>query len=94
MLTRIRETVFHGVIYGFGQTLSSAVGFLLIPLYTQYLTPSDYGIIALLHISMTLVIAIFGLGLSTAIFRSYYDYDGAEERKMVVSTTFYTEIVR
>ena len=42
--------VFSG-IYGLGNYGVKLIGFLLIPLYTRYLSPSDYGVIALVAIS-------------------------------------------
>ncbi len=90
MLQKIKETAIHGMVYGVGQTLSQAVGFLLIPLYTSQLATGEYGVYALLNISMTVLVALFRLGLSSALFRSYYHYDSEEKRTIVVSTTFYT----
>lgn len=90
MLNKLKETAFHGIIYGVGQTLSQAVGFILIPLYTRYLSPEEYGIWALLSVTTAVLVAIFGMGLLSALFRSYYLYDSEEQRRVVVSTTFYT----
>ncbi|MCD6385462.1 oligosaccharide flippase family protein, partial [Candidatus Sumerlaeota bacterium] len=90
MLNKLKETAFHGLIYGVGQTLSQAVGFILIPLYTRYLSTEEYGVWALLSVTTSVLVAIFGMGLLSALFRSYYLYDTEEERRVVVSTTFYT----
>jgi len=90
MFSKVKETVIHSAIYGLGQTFSSMVGFLLIPIYTQHLSTSEYGINALLITSILLIRGTLGLGLNSALFRSYYEYDTEAERKVVVSTTFYT----
>ncbi len=89
MLKKIKETAIHGAVYGVGQAVSQAVGFLLIPLYTQHLSTSEYGLWALLSLAITVLVAIFGLGLNSALFRSYYLYDNESDRKKVVSTSFY-----
>ena len=48
------------------------IGFLLIPIYTRYLTPQDYGIVALVT-SVTAFLSIFYLlGLPSAIRRFYF----------------------
>jgi len=83
----VRETFTHGLIYGIGQTLASAAGFLLIPLYTNYLNSAEYGVLTLLTTTATVLTAIFVLGLNSALFRSYYDYDDAGQRGVVVSTS-------
>ena len=61
----------------------------MIPIYTRYLTPSDYGLLALLGVVGSILSSTIRMGLGSALFRSYYDYDDEEKRRMVVSTTFF-----
>lgn len=51
-----------------------AVNFLLIPLFTRYLTPGDYGTISLAEIIATTLAAFCGLELDTAVRRLYFHY--------------------
>ena len=46
-----RKILKHSAIYGVGTALTKAVGFLMIPIYTRYLTPADYGIFELLNLT-------------------------------------------
>jgi O-antigen/teichoic acid export membrane protein len=85
---KVKETFVHGVVYGLGEVATKLVGFILIPLYTSHLSTSDYGILALLTICGSIGLSIFGLGLNSALFRSYYDYKEEKERRVVVSTAF------
>lgn len=39
-----KPTASQAAVYGLGQILSRFVSFLLLPVYTQILTPADYGI--------------------------------------------------
>jgi len=78
----------HSIIYGFGVVVSQVVGFFLIPVYTRYLTPSDYGTLELLQVTASVLGVIFVMGLNSALFRSYFLYDDAENKKKVVSTVF------
>ncbi len=39
----------HYSVYGLTNMLSRLVGFLMIPLYTSYITPADYGVMELLR---------------------------------------------
>jgi O-antigen/teichoic acid export membrane protein len=75
MLKKIKELLKDVSFYGLSQVLSQAISFLLLPLYTQYLSPSDYGILALLGI----ITSVFGplslLGVNGALFR----YVGGEK---------------
>ena len=87
ILTEIRKLLSHSVIYGLGNYATRVVGFFLIPVYTRYLLPADYGILALANMIGNLLFVVCNMGQSTAFFRSYYDYDDAEGRQMVVSTS-------
>lgn len=89
--TRLKELRFllkHSSIYGIGTILSQAVSFLLLPLYTRYLTPTDYGILDLLDTTSALIGIVVGLGISTAVSRFYYEKTSEQERSTLVSTAF------
>jgi O-antigen/teichoic acid export membrane protein len=89
LFQKIKEAGSHTIIYGLGSVLQTLTGFVLIPLYTRYYTTDIYGTLSLITICGTLAGAVFYLGASSALARSYYDYDDPEERKRVVSTTLY-----
>jgi O-antigen/teichoic acid export membrane protein len=80
----------HTSIYGAGNLLNKIVGFLLIPFYTHYLTPADYGTLELLDLS----VALFGLAvmmwMNATIVRHYYEYDDWKNRSCVISTALIT----
>lgn len=88
----VKEILKHSTIYGLGNIASKAIGFVMIPIYTRFLTPSDYGIIELLD----LIISILGLILYDliieAVFRFYYKYRDVADRQAVVSTALIMHI--
>ncbi len=86
MYKEIKELFKHFSIYGMGNILRRVVGFLMIPIYTRYLSPQDYGIVNLINIVFTLLGSVIGLHIVDAMMRFYYEYEG-EERKKIVSTT-------
>jgi O-antigen/teichoic acid export membrane protein len=86
---KVKEAGLHTVIYGLGSVLQAVLGFLLIPLYTKYYTPDIYGVLALLTICATLGGSVFYLGASSALARSYYDYEEGLERKKTISTSLF-----
>ena len=51
----------HSVIYGLGGLVSRILAVLLLPLYTRYLSPSDYGKVETL-IALTTVVGIVWVG--------------------------------
>ncbi len=57
------------VIYGGGMIAKRALGFLMIPLYTRYLRPADYGQMEILDLTGFVVAFFIGFGLLYAVFR-------------------------
>ncbi|MFX0116917.1 MAG: lipopolysaccharide biosynthesis protein [Candidatus Hodarchaeota archaeon] len=86
MLEDLKKLIKHTSIYGLGIVLSKAIGFLMIPLYTHYLTPSDYGVLELLDLTITVAGIFIGLGISKSIFRFYYQYKDPLDKREVIST--------
>jgi len=65
-------------IYSLGSILIKSFGFILIPIYTRYLSVEEYGILAILYIILQLVSFVFLLGISTASMRFFFN-SGADE---------------
>ncbi|MEW6127402.1 MAG: oligosaccharide flippase family protein [Acidobacteriota bacterium] len=85
---KIKNTVKHTIIYSIGSFVSSAFGVLLIPLYTRKLRASEYGVLALMMVTLTLVSVVLKFGLNQAFFRHYYDTEDPEHRHRIVGSTF------
>lgn len=73
-------------IYTAGTILRQLVGFIMLPIYTSYLSPADYGIVSLLTISISIFELVLGARFAQAIPRFYYDSDDALVRNRVLST--------
>jgi len=86
MFNEFKKLLKHSLIYGAGAVISKAVGFLMIPVYTRYLTPEDYGILEILTLTSFIITWIFSMGLDSSILRFYFDYDTEKEKKQVIST--------
>ncbi len=79
----------HSAIYGLGGLVSRILAVLLLPLYTRYLSPSDYGKVETL-IALTTVIGIaLRMGIHSAFFRFYFDSPEPEARRLVLRTSFW-----
>jgi O-antigen/teichoic acid export membrane protein len=77
-------------IYGTGQVLLRMVSLLLLPLYTSYLTPADYGISAILGVMTYFLTPIFALGISGALGLVYFGHDDRVERGTTIWSAFAT----
>jgi len=86
MLEEIRKLLKHASIYGVGNVLGKVVGFIMIPFYTHYLMPADYGTLELLDLSLTLVTLVLTMWLNAAVVRHYNDFDTERDRNEAVST--------
>lgn len=65
--------------------LPMAVNFVVLPLFTRYLTPADYGTLALIQSFSAFLPLILGLQVQSSISRFYFDYTG-QEQKVLIST--------
>jgi O-antigen/teichoic acid export membrane protein len=93
MFKKVWGLVSDALTYGASSMLGQILSFLLLPLYTRYLTPEDYGIIALLTIVITLFTPLANLGMTNAIFRRFNTSKTAQERRNVLSTGLYSVLV-
>jgi O-antigen/teichoic acid export membrane protein len=79
----------HSAIYGLGGLVSRFVALLLLPLYTRYLTPADYGAVETLVALAAVLATILRLGIASAFFRFYFDSTDSAHRLRVVRTSFW-----
>src|SRR5438105_14455101 len=89
MLHQIRRLAKHSAIYGLGGIVSRILAVLLLPLYTRYLSPADYGAIETLVALSAVLVTILRAGISSAFFRFYFDSKDEAHRIRVVRTSFW-----
>lgn len=90
---QLKKTVKHSAIYGFGTMLRRLTGLIMLPIYTRYMTPADYGVVELLSMAIEIVSILVGLRISQAMFRYYILEDNADEKRKIVSTVLFTVMV-
>jgi O-antigen/teichoic acid export membrane protein len=61
------------LIYTFSSILSAGIPFLLVPILTRYLSPEQYGQIAMFTIFLTALTAVVGLSVDGAANRRFFD---------------------
>ena len=93
MFSRFGTLLGHTLIYGLGNYGIKVIGFLLIPLYTRYLTTADYGVMSLVSIYTQALFILVNMGQSTSLFRFYYDHDSQEERDRVIASSLWILIL-
>ena len=86
--SEIATALRHAFIYGIGGILVKAMGFLLLPLYTHYLSPRDYGALEILDLSMSLLAMFLNMGITAALLRYHGIADSERAKRKVVGTIF------
>lgn len=75
------QSVFKGSsVYTTGQILTKFLALFLIPLYTRFLTPKDYGIIGYLQVLIIFLSTLLMLGFASAQTRYYYEYSDKQQK--------------
>ena len=74
------------VNYGIGRILPKVIGFFLIPLYTVFLTPHDYGIVALASSLSNCLVILMRFGVPGAVTRFYFDHKEGTQLRDYIST--------
>jgi len=90
MFDIVKNLTKHSLIYGLSTILSRSIGFLLIPLYTHYLTPADYGTLELLDLTSYIVGMLSAMGITNSVMRFYYEFSEQEKREQVISIALVT----
>ena len=73
-------------IYTIGNILPQAAGFFLLPIYTKYLTPTDYGIVSSMQVLSTVFILLFTLSIDKSIYRLYFDHNTEKDKRDYLGT--------
>jgi O-antigen/teichoic acid export membrane protein len=67
-----RQFLKHVTTYGLGYVLTRMTSLFLLPVYTRYLTPADYGCIAILDVTVTILGVVLGSGIQLAVNRIHF----------------------
>ena len=73
-------------LYTLGNILPKVASFFLIPIYSRYLTPSDYGITSSMAVLTMILGILFTLGTERSLNRLYYDFDSAAYKRDFLGT--------
>jgi O-antigen/teichoic acid export membrane protein len=83
----IKEIGSHSAIYSISNILTKALGIILIPVYTAYLTVEDYGIISIVSPLAAALAVFYRFGLRSGYGRFFFDYkDRSKEQKQLLGS--------
>lgn len=87
MLTELKTVSKHTLIYGFGIVMGKAIGFFMIPLYTHYLSPEEYGLLELVDVTGFIIGYFLVVGIDEAILKYYNEAEKQKEKEEYISTS-------
>lgn len=90
MLASLKRLTKHSAVYGIGHIVSRSLGFLLLPIHTNYLEPHSYGLAALLFSALAILNVFFTYGLDTAFLRFFALAEKKEQKCRLFSSAFWT----
>tara|TARA_B100001758_G_C18403416_1_gene610452 strand:+ start:116 stop:1528 length:1413 start_codon:yes stop_codon:yes gene_type:complete len=68
-LSALKKLVNQTAIYGLSSVIGRLLNYLLVPLYTRYFLPEEYGVVTEIYAYVALFIVILTYGMETAFFR-------------------------
>lgn len=80
-------------IYGIGTLLRHMTALVMLPIYTRYLDPADYGAIEMLTMALEIAGILMGLRISQAMFRFYILEENENKKKLIVSTVYVAAVI-
>ena len=89
MFDQIKRLFKHSFIYLIGSALQSLIGFVLIPVYTRYLSPAEYGQLEILNTILLILNIVLSLGFASALMKVHErDSQGEIERRKLIGTMY------
>lgn len=88
---RLKGIASRSFYYGFGSIVGKMVGFIMLPIYTRYLTPSDYGVASFLVMYVTLVQLLFGARMEQGII--YFSHNTEHPLQKLWTTSVFLSVL-
>ena len=85
-----RKLAKNTLLYTIGTLLPQVAAFILLPIYTRFLSPSDYGVLNSVQVISSVLAIIYTLSIDKAIYRLYFDFKTEKSKKDYLGTIFIT----
>jgi O-antigen/teichoic acid export membrane protein len=91
MTSELRTIGRHTAVYGVGIVASKLVSFIMLPIYTRYLTTADYGVLELIGTTIDVIGMLAGVSLAAGVFKHYAEiHDDLARRELMSTVTLAT----
>jgi len=92
MFDKIKIATKDTFIYSLGNISTKIIGLILLPLYTERLSVSEYGVLGTVEVTIQVLVAAFSLSLYQALNRWYWDKQYRNKQASIYFTVFVTLI--
>jgi O-antigen/teichoic acid export membrane protein len=92
LVSHLRKLIQQSAIYGAADVFSQVTSVLLIPVFTAYMGPEEYGDLAILALFGGVAKIAFRLGLDAGFFRVYYDVGPEITRRLAGSVAAFATV--
>jgi len=93
MIANLKRLTRHSMVYGLGHVAARSIGFLLLPLHTNYLAENLYGVASLLFAYLAVMTILYGFGVDSAFLRYYVLAASETEKRDTFSTAFWAVLM-
>jgi len=93
VFSQVKRLARHSSIYGVGNILTRLIGFLLLPIYTNYLPPTAFGVAALIFTFLAIMNVFYSYGMDVAFLRYYVPEDNPVRRKEIFGLAFISLLI-
>ena len=83
----------NSLIYTVGHTLTSGIAIFLLPIYTRYLLPAEYGVIDMFMVVAAIINLTIALEITQGIARYYQEGKDEKEKREYTSSAFWFTIL-
>lgn len=88
MFNYVKRLLTTGASYTASSVISKLIAVALLPIYTRYLSPADYGSAEVLLASVIVMSIFVRLGIVEALMRFYYRFDEQSDQRAAVKASF------
>ncbi len=75
-------------IYAIGEIVPKIISFVLLPIYTHYLSPKDYGIISYTNSVVIFLFILSSLALNSFVIRNYFEKKDVFQQKLLLGNVY------
>ena len=80
---QIKKIFSHSIVYGVGNILNRFLGFLLLPIYTHYFNPQQFGVFSLVYAFWFFASVFYLFGMETAFQKFFVEAKDNNSQKKI-----------